>query len=137
MKKRDTGPLFLFFWAHSKAVSLNFKNEEEGHRASFLVFWAHSEAVSLNTKTGAEGHRALVKHRDARAGERHSWWPMPPRPLKVNRARSPKRVLTPLSGILGARSVGKPAMKLWRRSPAADVDVAHRVVVGAARMERK
>ena len=26
---------------------------------------------SLNTKTGAEGHRALVKHRDARAGERH------------------------------------------------------------------
>ena len=37
----------------------------------FLVFWAHSEVVSLNTKNGAERHRALVKHRDARAGERH------------------------------------------------------------------
>ena len=36
---------------------------------------------------------------------------VPSRPLKVNRARSPERVLTPLSGILGTRSVGKPAMK--------------------------
>ena len=48
----------------------------------------------------------------------------------MNRARSPERVLTPLSGILGTRSAGKPAMKLWRH--AADVDVAHRVVVGGA-----
>ena len=31
-------------------MSLNFKNEEEGHRASFLVFWAHSKAVSLNAQ---------------------------------------------------------------------------------------
>ena len=31
---------------------------------------------------------------------------VPSRPLKVNRARSPERVLTPLSGILGTRSVG-------------------------------
>ena len=37
----------------------------------FLVFWAHSEAVSLNTKNGEERHRALVKHGNARAGERH------------------------------------------------------------------
>ena len=26
-----------------------------------------------------------------------------------------ERVLTPLRGILGTRSVGKPALKLWRR----------------------
>ena len=71
MKKRDTGPLFSFFWAHSKAVPLNTKNGEEGHRAFFLVFWAHSKAVSLNTKNGEERHRALVKHGNARAGERH------------------------------------------------------------------
>ena len=54
MKKRGTPTFFLVFWAHSKAVSLNFKNEEEGHRAFFLVFWAHSKAVSLNTKNGEE-----------------------------------------------------------------------------------
>ena len=40
---------------------------------------------------------------------------VPSSALKVNRARSPERVLTPLRGILGTRSVGKPAMKLWRR----------------------
>ena len=46
----------------------------------------------------------------------------PSRPLKVNRARSPKRVLTPLSGILGTHWVGKPPMKLWpcRRSTRKD-----------------
>ena len=33
--------------------------------------------------------------------------------LEGERARSPERVLTPL--ILGTRSVGKPAIKLWRR----------------------
>ena len=59
MKKRGTPAFFLVFWAHSKEVSLNFKNEEEGHRASFLVFWARSKAVSLNTKNGEEGHRAF------------------------------------------------------------------------------
>ena len=35
--------------------------------------------------------------------------------LEGDRARSSERVLTPLRGILGTRSVGKPAMKLWRR----------------------
>ena len=118
---------FLVFWAHSKAVPLNTKNGEEGRRAFFfffLVFWAHSKAVSLNAKNGEERRRALVKHGNARAGERHQLVAtkrmnrsviVPSRPLKVNRARSPERVLTPLSGILGTRSVGKPAMKLWRR----------------------
>ena len=33
----------------------------------------------------------------------------------MNQARSPERVLTPLRGILGTRSVGKPAMKLPRK----------------------
>ena len=54
MKKRGTPAFFLVF----KAVSLNSKNDEEGHRASFLVFWAHSKAVSLNIKNDEEGHRA-------------------------------------------------------------------------------
>ena len=97
MKQSGTGPFFVvFFVAHSKAVSRCIKNEAEGHRA------------------------ALVKHRDARAGERHQLVGhqmkeqvrhVPSRPLKVNRARSPEWVLTPLSGILGTRSVGKPAMR--------------------------
>ena len=147
MMKRGT-PAFVF-GAQSKAVSRFIKNDEEGHRPFFFlpfllnfksgatkrqkwrrgappafVFWAHSKAVSLNAKNGAERHRALVKHGNARAGERHQLVGhqmdeqvviVPSRPLKVKRARSPERVLTPLSGILGTRSVGKPAMKLWRR----------------------
>ena len=51
-------PIFSMFLHVFLAVSQNFKNDEEGHRASFLVFWAHSKAVSLNAKNGAEGHRA-------------------------------------------------------------------------------
>ena len=117
MVKRDTGPFFCRFCSTLKAVSRCVKNEAEGHRASFLVF------VSLNTKNGEERHRALVKHGNARAGESRQLVGhqmnrsviVPSRPLKVNRARSPERVLTPLSGILGTRSVGKPAMRLWRR----------------------
>ena len=58
MMKRDTGPFFLVFWAHSEAVSRFIKNDEEGHRASFLVFWAHSKAVSRFIKNDEEGHRA-------------------------------------------------------------------------------
>ena len=58
MMKRDTGLFFSFFWAHSKAVPLNIKNDEEGH-AFFLVFWARSKAVSLNIKNDEEGHRAF------------------------------------------------------------------------------
>ena len=93
---------------------------KRGTPAFFLVFWARSKAVSLNTKNGEERHRALVKHGNARPGERHQLVghqmnEVPSRPLKVNRARLPERALTPLSGILGTRSVGKPAMKLWRR----------------------
>ena len=108
------------------AVPLCLKNEAEGHPAFFLVFWAHSKAVSRCIKNEAEGHRALflVKHRDARAGERHQLVGHQMNEQVRHRAvqalegepgRSPERVLTPLSGILGTRSVGKPAMKLWRR----------------------
>ena len=64
MVKRGTPAFFLVFWAHSKAVSRNFKNEEEGHRAFFCRFCSTSKAVSLNART-------LVKHGNARAGERH------------------------------------------------------------------
>ena len=99
MKKRGTSAFFLVFWAHSKAVSRCIKNEAEGHRAFFFAvfaqlqkrchaaskmkqrdtgpffffchFVAHSKAVPRCIKNEAERHRALVKHRDARAGERH------------------------------------------------------------------
>ena len=54
---------------------------------------------------------------------------VPSKPLKVNRARLPERVLTPLSGILGARSVGKPAMKLWHGAVVV-VDVVAALAVG-------
>ena len=130
---------FLVFWAHSEAVSLNFKNEEEGHRASFLVFWAHSEAVSLNFKNDAEGHRTLVKRRDARAGERHQLvghqmneqvrhravQALEGEPAKVARAgadATQRHLGHALGGKAGNEAVAQVAH-------AADVDVAHRVVV--------
>ena len=137
MVKRGTGPFFSFFgrcdktskmmkrgtpafvfWAHSKAVSRNFKNEEEGHRAFFCRF---CKAVSRNAKNGAEGHRALVKHGNARAGERHQLVghqmneQVRHRAVQALEGEPGKVARTPLSGILGTRSVGKPAMKLWRR----------------------
>ena len=82
--------------------------------------------MSLNAKNGEERHRALVKHGNARAGECHQLvghqmneqvrhravQALEGEPGKVAQV---ERVLTPLSGILGTRSVGKPAMKLWRR----------------------
>ena len=70
MKKRGTPAFFLVFWAHSKAVSLNIKNDGEGHRASFLVFWAHSKAVSRFIKNDEEGHRVPKGH-EFREGARH------------------------------------------------------------------
>ena len=50
---------FSMFLHGFLAVSLNIKNDEEGHRASFLVFWAHSKAVSRFIKNDEEGHRAF------------------------------------------------------------------------------
>ena len=93
---------------------------KRGTPAFFLVFWAHSKAVSFIKN---EAHRALVKHGNARAGERHQLVGHQMNEQVRHRAvqalegepGSPERVLTPLSGILGTRSVGKPAMKLWRR----------------------
>ena len=99
-------------WRRGAPPAFAFE-KQSGTGPFFVVFVAHSKAVSRCIKNEAEGHRALVKHRDARAGERHH---------QMNeqascRARSPERVLTPLSGILGTRSVGKPAMKLWPTRP--------------------
>ena len=136
MVKRGTPAFFLVFGAHSKAVSLNFKNEEEGHRASFLVFWAYSKAVSLNTKNG---DRALVKHGNARAGERHQLvghqmneqvrhravQALEGEPGKVARAgadTTQRHLGHALGGKAGNEAVAQVAH-------AADVDVAHRVVV--------
>ena len=84
-------PPFFSFFGRSKAVSLNTKNGAEGHRA-LCRFCSTSKAVSRCIKNEADGHRAfffvilwriqkrchvaserhraLVKRRDARAGER-------------------------------------------------------------------
>ena len=115
MMKRGT-PAFVF-WAHSEAVSRFIKNDEEGHPR--LRFWAHSKAVS--TKNGED--RALVKHGNARAGERHQLvghqmneqvrhravQALEGEPSKVARAGADAT-----QRHLG-HAVGKPAMKLWRR----------------------
>ena len=130
---------FLVFWAHSKAVSLNAKNGAEGHRAFFVIFEAHSKAVSRNTKNGEERHRALVKHGKARAGERHQLvghqmneqvrhcavQALEGEPGKVARAgadTTQRHLGHALGGKAGNEAVAQVAH-------AADVDVAHRVVV--------
>ena len=109
MMKRDTGPLFVIFVAHSKAVSRNTKNGEERHRA--LVKHGNARAGECHQLVGHQMNEQ-VRHRAVQALEGE--------PGKVARA-----------GTQGTRSVGKPAMKLWQVAHAADVDVAHRVVVGA------
>ena len=138
-KNGEEGHPAFVFWAHSKAVSRNFKNEEEGHRASFLVFWAHSKAVSQNAKNGEDRHRALVKHGNARAGERHQLvghqmneqvrhravQALEGEPGKVARAgadTTQRHLGHALGGKAGNEAVAQVAH-------AADVDVAHRVVV--------
>ena len=55
--------------AHSKAVPLCIRNEAEWRRALFLPFLLNFKSGVTRIKNEAEGHRALVKHRDARAGE--------------------------------------------------------------------
>ena len=114
MAQRDTGPLFVIFVAHSKAVS-------------------------RNTKNGEERHRALIKYRDARAGERHELvghqiyeqvrhravQALEGEPDKVARAgadTTQRHLGHALGGKAGNEAVAQVAH-------AADVDVAHRVVV--------
>ena len=131
--------LFSRFWAHSKAVPLNTKMVKRGTPAFFLVFWAHSKAVSRNTKNGEERRRALVKHGNARAGERHQLvghqmneqvrhravQALEGEPGKVSRAgadTTQRHLGHALGGKAGNEAVAQVAH-------AADVDVAHRVVV--------
>ena len=114
MAQRDTGPLFVIFVAHSKAVPLNIKN-------------------------GEERNRALVKHGNARAGERHQLvghqmneqvrhravQALEGEPGKVARAgadTTQRHLGHALGGKAGNEAVAQVAH-------AADVDVAHRVVV--------
>ena len=52
---------------------------------------------------------------------------VPSSALKVNRARSPERALTPLRGIFRREAGDKAVAQV---ASAVDVDVAHRVVVG-------
>ena len=104
-----------------------------------FVFWAHSKAVSRFIKN--EEDRALVKHRDARAGERHQLvghqmneqvrhravQALEGEPGKVARAgadATQRHLGHALGGKAGNEAVAQVAH-------AADVDVAHRVVVGA------
>ena len=94
------------------------------HLSTWLVLKLEGSVHSVPRDVTLPSLDIFSPAQDARAGERHQlvatrWMNrsviVPSRPLKVNRARSSERVLTPLSGILGTRSVGKPAMKLWRR----------------------
>ena len=51
MVKRGTGPFFVIFVAHSKAVPLCIKNEAEWHRAFFCRFCgAFKSGVTLHQK---------------------------------------------------------------------------------------
>ena len=96
-------------------------------------------AVSLNAKNGEERHRALVKHGNARAGERHQLvghqmneqvrhravQALEGEPGKVARAgadTTQRHLGHALGGKAGNEAVAQVAH-------AADVDVAHRVVV--------
>ena len=118
-------------------MPLNAKNGEEGHPRPFSRFWAHSKAVS----TKNDEDQALVKHRDARAGERHQLvghqmneqvrhravQALEGEPGKVARAgadATQRHLGHALGGKAGNEAVAQVAH-------AADVDVAHRVVVGA------
>ena len=74
----------------------------------------------------------LVKHGDTCARERHQLIGYQVdehiRHRAVERLEGePSQVLTPLRGILGTRSVGKPAMKLWRRQPARSMSMLRTV----------
>ena len=135
MKQRDTGLFFCRFCSTSKAVSRCIKNEAEGHRAFFFVVFVKRCHAASKMK-----HRALVKHRDARAGERHQLvghqmneqvrhravQALEGEPGKVapTGADTTQRHLGhALAGKAGNEAVAQVAH-------AADVDVAHRVVVG-------
>ena len=116
-------------------MPLNTKNGAEGHRP------AYSKAVSRCIKNEAEGHRALVKHRDARAGERHQLvghqmneqvrhcavQALEGEPGKVARVGA-DTTQRHLGHALGGKAGNEAVAQVAR---AADVDVAHRVIVGA------
>ena len=114
MVKRDTPPFFSRFWAHSKAVSLNFKNEEEGHRA--LVKRGNARAGERHQLVGHQMNEQ-VRHRAVQALEGE--------PGKVARAgadATQRHLGHALGGKAGNEAVAQVAH-------AADVNVAHRVVV--------
>ena len=67
MVKSDTGPLFSFFGRTQKRCHASSKMMKRDTGPLFVIFVAHSKAVSTNN--GED--RALVKHGNARAGERH------------------------------------------------------------------
>ena len=125
---------FCRFCSTSKALSRCIKNEAEGHRAFFwIVFVAHSKAVPRCIKTG------LGQAQSARAGERHKLvghqmkeqvrhravQALEGEPGKVARAgadTTQRHLGHALGGKAGNEAVAQVAH-------AADVDVAHRVVV--------
>ena len=125
MAQRGTPAFFLVFWS----VSLNFKNEEEGHRAFFPVTkhqkWRRgtpglSQAQRRPCRRASPaGMNEQVRHRAVQALEGE--------PGKVARAgadTTQRHLGHALGGKAGNEAVAQVAH-------AADVDVAHRVVVGA------
>ena len=135
MKKRGTPAFFLVFWAHSEAVPRFLKNDAAGHRAFFCRFCSTSKAVPLCIKN--EAHRALVKHGNARAGERHQLVGHQMSEQVRHRAvqaLEPGKVARAGADTtqrhLGHALGGKAGVEKAQVAHAADVDVAHRVVVG-------
>ena len=63
--------LVSFLWRTQKRCHSASEMKQSGTGPFFCRFCSTSKAVSRCVKNEAEGHRALVKHRDARAGERH------------------------------------------------------------------
>ena len=122
MVKRGTPAFFLVFGAHSKAV---------GHRALFFAVFAQLQ----------KGHRALVKRGNARAGERHQLvgrqmneqvrhravQALEGEPGKIARAGA-DTTQRHLGHALGGKAGNEAVAQVAR---AANVNVAHRVVVGA------
>ena len=116
MMKRDTGPFFCRFCSTSKAVPLNIKNGEERHRA--LVKRGNARAGERRQLVGHQMNEQ-VRHRAVQALEGE--------PGKVARAgadTTQRHLGHALGGKAGNEAVAQVAH-------AADVDVAHSVVVGA------
>ena len=80
-------------------------------------FFSHCHSTSITKKNNSGFFGASPQHSDVCAGERYQLvgHQVDNRAVQALESGLSKQVLTPLNGILGTSSVGKPAIKLWRR----------------------